>query len=104
AQIASTWQAFAHDHPALTTVVGDGTGSGPVVEALRSAGADPHLIAEPFTTQQARARYFAAYPPRGWRRLVPRGLLTPPVPVDDFAALILAENWIAQRQAAASGN
>ncbi|MES4792307.1 MAG: resolvase, partial [Chloroflexota bacterium] len=29
-------------------------------------------------------------PPRGWRRLAPRGLLTPPTPLDGWAAAVLA--------------
>lgn len=48
------------------------------------------IVDERDSTTQARALYFQTLPPRGWRALLPRGLLTPPVPVDDFAAAILA--------------
>jgi hypothetical protein len=35
------------------------------------------------------------HPPRGWRRFVPRGMLLPPRPIDDFAALLIAERLLA---------
>jgi hypothetical protein len=43
------------------------------------------------TTLRARARYFTDHPPRGWRRLIPRSLQTPPEPYDDYVAVLLAE-------------
>lgn len=48
-------------------------------------------VDESGTTLRARDRYFADHPPRGWRRLIPRGLLVPPEPYDDYAAVLLAE-------------
>ena len=43
------------------------------------------------TSVKARERYWEHNPRRGWRRLLPATLQTPPEPVDDFVALILAE-------------
>ena len=97
AEILSVWQEAARLDTSLTIIVGAGTGSSSLITELRSAGAVLALVEEKFSTQRARERYFIENPPRGWRRLVPRGLLTPPVPVDDFAALILAEEWYAQQ-------
>jgi len=55
------------------------------------------LVDERETTLLARARYFADHPPRGWRRLVPRGMLLPPRPIDDYAALLIAERYLKGR-------
>ncbi len=86
------------DVPAGATVlVGDGTGSAAVVSALRRLGIEPTLVPEEGTTLEARALYFADHPPKGLARLVPRGLLSPPVPIDDYAAYAVALRWLARR-------
>lgn len=54
-------------------------------------------IDERGTTLEAREAYFRLHPPRGWQRLVPRTLLSPPVPVDGFAAEILAMRYLQQQ-------
>ena len=57
------------------------------------------VVDERHTTELAKRRYFAANPPRGWRRLLPEGPLYPPVPFDDYAAVVMAEAFIAGRNA-----
>lgn len=52
-----------------------------------------HLVDERHSTVEARDRYWDLYPPRGWQRLIPRGMRTPPRPVDDIVALILIERY-----------
>jgi hypothetical protein len=82
-------------------VVGDRTGSSAVLERLSPIRAIPiRRIPEGGTTLRARARYFAEHPPRGWRRLLPSGLQTPPEPYDDYAAVLLAEAALAGAPAA----
>lgn len=77
-------------------VVGNRTGAGAVLDAIRGAARRPiTMVDEAGTTLRARARYFAEHPPRGWRRLLPRGLQTPPEPFDDYAAVLLAEAALA---------
>lgn len=49
---------------------------------------------EKHTTEEARRRYFEVHPPTGWRKLVPKGMLYPPVPVDDITAWIIGERWL----------
>ena len=51
------------------------------------------LIDEHGSTEEARSRYWQEVPPTGWQRFLPRGLLSPPCAVDDFAAIILAERY-----------
>jgi len=72
-------------------VLGSGTGHGEVLRRLEEAGLAVEVVPERDTTRLARARYFAEHPPSGWRRWVPRGLLAPPVPIDDYAALLIGE-------------
>jgi hypothetical protein len=51
-------------------------------------------VAEQFTSQLARQRYWQMYPPRGWQRLIPEGMRLPPRPIDDIVAIILLERWL----------
>lgn len=52
------------------------------------------FVNEKYTTEEARRRYFEVHPPIGWRKLVPKGMLYPPVPVDDITAWIIGERWL----------
>ncbi len=76
--------------------LGRGTNAAAVRAMMAVASELPiALVDERETTIRARARYFAANPPRGWRRIVPRGMLLPPRPIDDFAAVLIAERFLA---------
>jgi RNase H-fold protein (predicted Holliday junction resolvase) len=73
-------------------VIGNRTASRDVARTLEGVlGVPLRAVDEQGTTLRARARYFAEHPPRGWRRLVPKSLQTPPEPYDDYAAVLLAE-------------
>ncbi len=82
-------------------VVGDRTASRLVerdlapVEAVQRAGGI-RRVDEQGTSRLARARYWSEHRPRGLWRLVPVGLRVPPVPLDDLAAVILAERYLKQ--------
>ena len=49
------------------------------------------VVEERGSTLEARRRYFADHPPRGWRRLVPLSLQVPPQEYDDYVAVLLIE-------------
>jgi RNase H-fold protein (predicted Holliday junction resolvase) len=74
--------------------LGAGTHTGAVANIVRAVGLPLAVVDERETTLQARSRYFSAHPPRGWKRFVPRGLLLPPCPIDDFAAVLIAERFL----------
>lgn len=74
--------------------LGSGTHADVVAPVLEPLGIPIELVDERATTLLARRRYFAAHPPRGWRRFVPRGMLLPPRPIDDFAAVLIAERLL----------
>ncbi len=76
-------------------VMGNGTGSKQLRKILEEESGCLFLLVDEFeTTRQARQRYFKEYPPQGWRAWVPLGLLYPPVPIDDWAAVIIAERFL----------
>jgi RNase H-fold protein (predicted Holliday junction resolvase) len=85
-------------HAAFTVVLGDRTGrreAQAALAALRPAGRvlAVCLVDEHRSTDEARARYWRDHPSRGLARLVPVTLRVPPVPVDDYVAVIIAERY-----------
>jgi len=50
------------------------------------------------TTELAKGEYWKANPPKGWRRFIPVTMQVPPVPVDDFVAIILARRFLEELQ------
>lgn len=74
--------------------VGHGTNAAQITSAVTRAGLTFVLVDERETTLQARARFFVDHPPRGWKRLIPRGMLLPDRPIDDYAALLIAERYL----------
>ena len=77
-------------------VLGDGTTSREAKEEIIAACPNLKLtvVDEKHTTEEARREYWQYNPPRGWRRLLPRTMLTPPEPVDDLVAVILARRFL----------
>lgn len=89
-RIALLVPAYAIEAVAL----GRGTNAAAIGAILGTFGLAVHLVDETETTLRARALYFADHPPRGWRRLIPLGLLVPPRPIDDYAALLIARRYL----------
>jgi len=79
----------------VAVLLGNGTGSDAVLRRVRDLAPElrVEVVDESRTSEEARRRWFVERPPRGWRRLVPRGLLIPDAPYDDLVAVILAERW-----------
>lgn len=80
-------------HSISLIILGNGTTSRPLAEAIREdhPGIGILVVDEKDTTLQARERYWEHNSRFGWRRFLPSTLQVPPVPYDDFVALILAE-------------
>ena len=80
-------ETYRPDH----LLVGASTGSQRVLKLLRESFPERtwEVVEERETTLLARELYFRYHPPRGWRRLLPKGLRVPPEPYDDYAALAL---------------
>jgi RNase H-fold protein (predicted Holliday junction resolvase) len=80
-------------------LVGGATGSKTVVEELKASLSTCLSVVDEFrTTERARTRYFQDNPPRGWWRLVPLGLQVPPVAIDDYAAVIMGEDYLKAKE------
>jgi RNase H-fold protein (predicted Holliday junction resolvase) len=77
-------------------IIGHSTGSFELRRELELANTSLiiHVLNERNSTLEARALYWQVHPPHGWRRLLPLSLQTPPVPLDDFAAAILARRFL----------
>ena len=79
-----------------TIVMGNGTSSKKKYDLLKQEFIDRDivLINEYRTTDEARKLYFQENPPKGWKKLIPLGMQVPPVPVDDYAAIIIGRKYL----------
>jgi RNase H-fold protein (predicted Holliday junction resolvase) len=100
-EMLDTAKQWAAEHGVSVAAVGDRTGGEQAANGLRElevfesvVGVDEHRSSE-----EARRLYFREQPPRGLRRLIPIGLLTPSEPIDDYAAWVLALRFFARRRA-----
>jgi RNase H-fold protein (predicted Holliday junction resolvase) len=91
--LVADWQGR---YSVTEVVMGNRTGSEGLMRALSGTVTVPlAAVDEHGSTLRARRRYFHEHPPRGWRRLIPRSLLVPPEPYDDYVAILLAEAALA---------
>ena len=79
-----------------TIVMGNGTSSKKKYDLLKQEFIDRDivLINEYRTTDDARKLYFQENPPKGWKKLIPLGMQVPPVPVDDYAAIVIGRKYL----------
>jgi len=77
-----------------SVIVGAGTGSAECIKKLVSSGLRVERVSEEFSTERGRALYWLIHPPRGLRRLLPKGLLVPPRNIDDLAAWSLILRYL----------
>ena len=79
-----------------TIVMGNGTSSKKKYDLLKQEFIDRDivLINEYRTTDEARKLYFQENTPKGWKKLIPLGMQVPPVPVDDYAAIVIGRKYL----------
>jgi RNase H-fold protein (predicted Holliday junction resolvase) len=94
AEFSDALAALVAGYPIHMVAIGEGTNAAAISATVAATGLPYALVDERETTLRARARYFDDHPPRGWRRLVPRGMLLPERPIDDYAALLIAERYL----------
>ena len=77
-------------------VLGNGTNSSNIGEVVRNTLPDVKVtvVEEAHSTEEARALYWQENPPTGLKKLVPLGMLVPPVPLDAYAAVILVRRFL----------
>ena len=86
---------LVREYEAEALAIGDGTTSAAAQAAIKEAVPELKLavLDEYRTTDEAKLRYWQKNHPRGWRRLLPTTMQSPPEPVDDYVAVILAERY-----------
>ncbi|TAM77685.1 pre-16S rRNA-processing nuclease YqgF [bacterium] len=97
---ASRAVELVRSYGAEVVALGGLTGHRTVEEVLRAVlpvELPLHLVDERRSSYDARALYWHLHPPRGLRRLVPRGMLFPPEPLDAYAAAVIACRFLDQR-------
>ena len=82
-----------------TCIIGDGTTSTKLQQTLTEIVPDLEIIVcdEAHSTEEARNLYWQMNPPQGWRSLMPLGMLTPPVPLDAYAAVVLVRRFLKKK-------
>jgi RNase H-fold protein (predicted Holliday junction resolvase) len=88
-------QDLAKLHNCTTLVIGDRTTSQEMILKLEKAilGIKIIPVNEHRSTDEARKLYWLDNPPKGFKRLIPIGMQFPPVPVDDYVAVVLAARY-----------
>lgn len=96
-EVSGAAAAWRRDFPRVERVLlGGGTGHERVRAMLvADASAPVEVVPERNTTFRARERYFRENPPPWFLRWIPLSMRVPPAPVDDWAAVIIAEDYIA---------
>lgn len=80
-------------------VIGDGTTSSAMQETLALILPKLQITVcdEAHSTEEARKLYWELNPPQGWRRFIPIGMLTPPIPLDAYAAVVLVRRFLRKK-------
>lgn len=89
--------AFAGKEQLAGIIMGDGTNSKAIGQTVSKvfAAVPLALVGEAHSTEEARTLYWQVNPPRGWRKLVPLGMLVPSEPLDAYAAVVQVKRWLA---------
>lgn len=95
-QIIEVLPPLLQSHHIEQIIIGNSTTSPAMRARLSTLAPALKMIAvdEKNSTFEARALYWRENPPRGWRRVLPLSLQEPPEPVDDFAAIVLAQRFL----------
>ena len=96
AEISDEVAALLTKHTVEMIVIGQGAFGRALEKRLLEAAVKSNFtfIPENDSSWQARQRYWQEHPPAGWLRFIPTSLRVPPVPVDDYAAVIIGERYL----------
>ena len=96
AELAAELMALREQTPAEILVIGDRTGSAAIARVVREACPDARveMVNEHNSTLRARDLYWQHNPPSLLARLIPQSFRVPPGPIDDYAAAVLALDWL----------
>ncbi len=93
--LGETVDVIARSHNATTILVGDGTTAEQAIVQIAQFCSRDRIVCVPEagTTLEARARYWSDNPPGCAMMLIPAGMRIPPRPVDDYAAIVIADRY-----------
>jgi len=96
AEIKDTVYHYLAKHRITALVVGKSAFGKEVEKELSRLELKTNLIfiSEKNSTLEARRRYWKDNKPKGWWKLLPTTMRVPPVPVDDYAAIVLGERYL----------
>lgn len=96
--LESFCETVFQQYPITQIVSGNGTRSKEIGRLLERLAREHEVgyatVDESYTTEMGKIRYWRCTPRRGWRKLIPTSWQTPPEPVDDFVAWIIAEIYL----------
>lgn len=100
--LVTTVQNLGCQHQILTVVIGNRTTSRSAMKDLSTVKIEGQALMilpvdEHRSSDEARSRYWIDHPPRGLMRLFPVTMRTPPVPVDDYVAVVIAERYFCRK-------
>ena len=87
---------FVKNSCPVQIVLGNGTNSRNICEVVQRVLPDVFItvVEEAHSTEEARTLYWQENPPKGLKKLIPLGLLVPPIPLDAYAAVILVRRFL----------
>ena len=87
---------FIRNSCPVQIVLGNGTNSRNICEVVQRVLPDVLItvVEEAHSTEEARTLYWQENPPKGLKKLIPLGLLVPPIPLDAYAAVILVRRFL----------
>ena len=89
---------LTESYATYTVIIGDRTHSRALRKELQAVQVQGNTLTvipvnEHRSSDEARTRYWQEHPPKGLKKFIPVTLQSPPVPIDDFVAVILAERY-----------
>lgn len=90
---------FVKSEELEAVIMGDGTNHDAIGKAVAAVLPEVplQLVGEAHSTEEARTLYWQENPPKGWRKLVPMGLLVPSEPLDAYAAVVQIRRYLAEK-------
>jgi len=105
-ELIEQMKELIYQHPAKIVLLGKGTYSKSIKNSLKEIlGEIPlELRDEKYSSERARKRFLLEHPARGLEKLIPQGMRLPDQPYDDYAAEILAEEYLKEKKLDQGGN
>lgn len=96
ANVADNVSALVSKYKVDVIILGEGTNSKKIHEEIIKGLPRSNVVfaKESYSTLDARKKYWHDNPPKGLLKLIPASLLFPPVPIDDYAAVVLGERYL----------